>query len=361
MKNTILQIRFRRSLANQKGIGALVLVMLALVIIAAIVFSFVAQQETKQLGGAMLSSSVNAFATAEAGIRHAEKCLQQNDANCPAVTANTDWTNLTTGYTKTFGDGDGNFTITFTIIDANTTTINSVGTYRDSSREMSKTIAQVGGCKLITNVLTTCNAPSIAGGVTLTGTQESGYCPGVLVAPPTFPGGAYPNFKNGLPAIPYQYGKYEHTNGSTITLNGPLTLWVSNFFKMSGSSRLVINGDVTINVDGKVDLLNTANIEVNGTLTFQAASNFKMSDLSVINTTSGDPADVVILGEGPVTLDNDAILNGAIISNGMVTIKRDAVLTGSILSDDATLSNNAIVTHDATAGENTTGYAECTP
>ncbi len=130
---------------------------------------------------------------------------------------------------------------------------------------------------------------------------------------------------------------------------------------MSGSSRLVINGDVTINVDGKVDLLNTANIEVNGTLTFQAASNFKMSDLSVINTTSGDPADVVILGEGPVTLDNDAILNGAIISNGMVTIKRDAVLTGSILSDDATLSNNAIVTHDATAGENTTGYAECTP
>jgi len=368
--------RFRRNVVdNERGIAALTVVLLGVVLVGIIALSFLAGTETKQYGSALTSPGNNAFMTAEAGLRYTEKCLLNNDPACPAVTANTDWTNLTSGYTKTFGSGNGQFTISFAPIDANTVVVTSVGTYRDSSREVSKTVVQTGGgvCKLTVNAVTSCRNPNIHPQATVTGSVENNYCPSPpLIDPVTFPGnpagcpnGDYPNmfiwfFGAGGLGPPYQYCNWTHL-WTNVSLNGPLTLWIAQDFAMLWNGLLTINGDVTINVGGNFTMEDNASIVVNGTLTIQTAGTFTMRDNAVINTTGGDPADTLLLAESDVDIDRQATFVGGIISNGEVRVRRDARVTGGIIGDRVRVDRNGTVTHDATAGANTTGYGECTP
>lgn len=367
-----MRIRYFTSnrLANERGIAALTVVLLGVVLVGIIALSFLARTETKQYGSALTSTGNNAFMTAEAGLRYTEKCLLNNDPNCPVVTANTDWTNLTTGFTKTFGSGNGQFAITFAPIDASTVVVTSVGTFRGSSREVSKTIAQLGACKFTDNVITACQNVNIHPQATVNGSVETGFCPApALVDPLTFPGNPggcpnidYPAFVNGVPplAAPYQYCSWTHALGG-LTLNGPATVWVAGNFDMSGNSTLTINGDVTINVGGTVTLQNNAEIVVNGTLTLHSTGAFLMQNQSMINNTGGDPADVIVLAEGTADLNDDAVFNGGIISNDKITMDQDAVFTGAVIGNMVQIKRRPTVSHDASAGSNATGYPECSP
>lgn len=366
MRNTFFH---RNVVGNERGVAALTVVLLGVVMVGIIALGFLARTEDKQYGASLTSTGNNAFMTAEAGLRYTEKCLLNNDPACPAVTANADWTNLTTGFTKTFGSGNGQFTISFAPIDSDNVVVTSVGTFRGATREVSKTLTKAV-CKLTQNVITTCQNPNIHPLSTITGTVEQGYCPASpLVDPLTFPGNpagcpnlSYPVFLNGVPplAAPYQYCSWTHLLGN-VTINGPATIWVANDFDMTGTSTLTINGDVTINVGGQMNIEDDAEIVVNGTLTLHSTGNFVMRNRAVLNTTGGDPADVLLLAESLVELRNDSVFVGGIISNGEFRLENKAVFTGAVLADDARTRKDTTATHAATAGSNSPQYNVCTP
>ncbi len=354
---------------NEQGLAALVAVVLGLILVAIIVLNFLAQTETKQYGSTLTSTSTNAMLTAEAGLRYTEKCLLQNDPACPVITAQADWLNLITGFTLPFGSGEGQFTISFTLIDSNNVIVNSVGTFGASTREISKTVIKV--CKLTNSPVTACNNVNVQQNVVITGgTPQTGFCPvpdlvDPVVYPPDPAGCAnadYPDFKNGTPAGPYQYCKWEHDDNSTITLNGPLTLWVADEFLIKSGSQLVINGDVTINVAGKTEILDDVVIEVNGSLTWQSTGNVNIKSQAVINNVGGDPADVLFLAENNITLENDVIFKGAIIANNNVTVKNSVIFEGAIIANTrVSLKDQVVITFDPGAGSGSTGYGECIP
>ena len=363
--------RLTGTLKNEQGLAALVAVILAMIVVAIIVLNFLAQTETKQYGSTLTSTSTNAILTAEAGLRYTEKCLLQNDPACPIITAQADWLNLITGFTLPFGSGQGQFTISFTLIDSNNVMVNSVGTFGASVREISQTVTQGGVCELANSPVTACNNVNVTKNVVIFGgTPQTGFCPvpglvDPVVYPPdpaVCPNADYPNFTNGTPAGPYQYCGWRHDDSSTITLNGPLTLWVAADFLMISGSRLVINGDVTINVAGKTSIEDTAVIEVNGSLTLQSTDNVKIMNQAVINNVGGDPADVLFLAENSITLQNDVIFKGAVIANNRVTVKNNAVFEGAMIANNnALLLHNATITFDPDAGSGTTGYGQCSP
>ena len=360
-------------LQNEQGLAALVAVILAMIVVAIIVLNFLAQTETKQYGSTLTSTSTNAILTAEAGIRYTEKCLLQNDPGCPVITAQADWLNLLTGFTLPFGSGEGQFTISFTLIGSNSVIVNSVGTFGASTREISKTITQGGACKLNENAFSSCQTPTVDAGATIIGPVEVGYCPvpalvdPIVFPPPTAcPSASYPTFSNGADpgAGETQFCSWTHSqNNSTVTINGALTpvIYIAGNFSMSKSTTLVINGDVTLNVGGNFSMTNTANIQVNGILTLITDSKITMMKQSAINAIGGDPADVLLFASANVVLTDDAIFNGAIISNGRLELKQDSRVTGSVLADHIKLRSNTVLTHDPTAGTNSGSYLACIP
>ncbi|MCF8721536.1 hypothetical protein [Nitrospina gracilis] len=359
-----------KSLDNERGIAALVMVLLGATLVAAISLSFLTQTQTKQYGASLASTGANALMTAESGLRYTEKCLLNNDPACPAVTANTDWTLLTAGFTKTFGSGNGQFDITFAPIDSMTVVVTSVGTYRGAQREVSKTIMQVPSCKLGVNVVTSCQAPNIHAQANVTGTVETGYCPSpALVDPVVFPGtpAGCPNLDYivmlNAPVLlaPYHYCSYDHLVSYNITINSDVTIWVANNYNMRNASSLTINGNVTINVGGNWSMMDDSEIIVNGTLTIQTAGLFEMRNNAVINVNGGDAADALLLAEGNVTLTDDALFVGGLISNGKVILDKRSILTGAILADDVDVKKNTTATWAATAGMNSPQYNQCSP
>ncbi|WP_282012093.1 DUF7305 domain-containing protein [Nitrospina watsonii] len=358
------------TLHNERGIAALVLVLLGTALVAVIALSFLIQTQTKQYGSALASTGSNAFMAAEAGLRYTETCLLLNDVNCPAVTANTDWTLLVTGFTKTFGSGNGDFTTSFAPVDASTVVVTSVGTYRGAQREVSKTIVQANSCKLAENVVTSCQAPSVHPQASVTGTVETGYCPNPqLVDPIAFPGtpGGCPNL-DYIPMVnapvllaPYHYCNYSHLISYDITINSDITIYVAQKLTMENASRLIINGNVTIYVGDEILMKDNAEIQVNGTLTIHTEKTLTMENSTIINAVGGNAANVLLLAEEDVTLKDNSVFVGGIISDKKVTFEQNSVLTGAILADAVDLKKDTTATWAATAATNSPQYNQCLP
>ncbi|NIP99695.1 MAG: hypothetical protein GWM98_04045 [Nitrospinaceae bacterium] len=345
--------------------AVLISVIITLIIMAVIALNFLVDTENKQYGATLSASSTQALMAAESGIRYTEKCLLANDVNCPFSPSPADWTVPPAGFTKTFGSGNGNFTISFTGVTTDSLVVTSVGTFGGSSRQLSKTVTQAV-CKLPVNAVTSCVAATIGANTTITGTVESLYCPATpLVDALVFPGGgctAYPGGSFTLNGPTENLCSWDQTaNGEVVTINGPTTVWVPGNFTMRRATTIIINGDVTLNVGGNVQMRNTADIQVNGTLTLQVDNTLSMSNQAMINNTTGDPADVLVLAMGNVTMTDDTLLNGAVITNSTLTLRKDAVVTGALLGNDVRVRDRAMVTHDTDAGVNSGAYGECTP
>ncbi|CCQ90536.1 exported hypothetical protein [Nitrospina gracilis 3/211] len=362
-----LKHRFR-SLGNERGIAALVMVLLGATLVTAIALSFLSQTQTKQYGSTLASTGVNAFMTAESGLRYTEKCLLNNDPACPAVTANTDWTLLTVGFTKTFGSGNGQFTITFAPVDSSTVVVTSVGTYRGAQQEVSKTIINTSACKLVPNVITTCGNPNIHAQATVVGNVETGYCPATpLVDPITLPPNpagcpnlSYPPFLGVGFAAPYQYCSWTQLLGNVI-INGPLTVYIAEKMELELFAQITINGDVTIVTGNDITLVDNASITVNGTLTIHTDEKLKLEDQASINVPSGDPARVLVLAGNHVEFHDDSVFVGGVITNNHIKLRNDAVFTGAAIADDGRLDKNTTATHGSTAGVNSPMYNQCLP
>ncbi len=136
-------------LNNERGVAALVSIILAIIILGSVAFNFVAETRQKQSGSILTYTSTNSLMIAEAGLRLTQKCLAVEDITwgCPAILqANSDWTTITSAdnFNRDFG-GDGNFAISFpgdTGNDAGKIFITSTGTFRGAQRSLSRLITR---------------------------------------------------------------------------------------------------------------------------------------------------------------------------------------------------------------------------
>lgn len=148
---------------NERGVAALVSIILAIIVIGSVAFNFVAETRQKQAGSILTYTSTNALMIAEAGLRLTQKCLTDEDAawGCPAILqGNSDWLTITSGdnFSRDFG-GDGTFDISFpvsTLNDSGKIFVTSSGTFREGKRSLSRFITR--SCVLGTNAVTSCTA-----------------------------------------------------------------------------------------------------------------------------------------------------------------------------------------------------------
>ena len=143
------------ALNNERGVAALVSIILAIIILGSVAFNFIAETRQKQSGSALTYTSTNAFMIAEAGLRYTQKCMVDSapgveNWGCPAALyENDDWT---TGITipgtivPSTSFGDGNFTVD-TISDGdndeNNIKVISTGTFRGATRTLTRIISRI--------------------------------------------------------------------------------------------------------------------------------------------------------------------------------------------------------------------------
>ena len=345
-------------LNNESGIAALMMVVFTIVIMAAISFQFIAENQSKQSGSALAITSAQAFSIAEAGIEYAEACLNNDDGNCPCSPTCSTWTGLADMTNINFGPSGGSFTVNFTDIDANNVTATSTGTYNSAVRVVSK-VCTKPACKLTINAVTTCSLAQ-DGGVTVIGTTEdldnsSPLCPdpNLISDPPSPPGG--PDINNNCNGASGDFGKWDHNDGSTCTITGPQTITIQEKFSMKDSSKLIINGDVIFELGNEAIMESSAVIEVNGTLKFHVKANLTIID-SIINTTSNIPTDVLIMANNEIKISENSQIVGALISDETIEIKGTSQITGAMIGKMVDLKDTTTTTHNFMAGNSVSGY-----
>ena len=158
MKNLFLN-KFPSQLNNERGVAALVSIILAIIILGSVAFNFVAETRQKQSGSALTYTSTQALMIAEAGLRYAQKCMVDTapggetpvDWGCPGpIYDNDDWT---TGFaipstivpSTSFG-GDGSFVVNAIADagnDADNIKVTSIGTFRGAQRSLTRIVSRI--------------------------------------------------------------------------------------------------------------------------------------------------------------------------------------------------------------------------
>ncbi len=364
-----------RPLNNARGAAALAGVILVLLVLSTLAFGFLVDSRQKHAGSALNLTSNNAFLTAEAGIRYTMKCLLDTDPGCPPSTGSADWTTLV-DFSKTFGDGRGQFDITFLNKQTNSTRIQSRGTFEGAIRVLSRNVAR-GGCKLAENAITACTGIGIEGTATLNppgAPTEDNFCSATPIAaltlppdPTGCPNADYPDFDPALHLdgsgflTQFQFCQMRITDDQVVKTSAGDTVWVAQNFTLDKEGILEVNGGNAFNVAGSTTFTKTAQVQVNGSVTFHTDVNFKVEKQAVVNVVSGDPADALALVGQNADVKDDAVYLGGIIANNRVRLDKEAQVTGALMSiqDRVDLKKNSVLTYDSSAGISTGGYASC--
>ncbi|MBT3922839.1 MAG: hypothetical protein HOF21_09720 [Nitrospina sp.] len=392
-------------LNNERGIAALVTIILAIIILGSVAFNFVAETRQKQSGSILTYTSTNALMIAEAGLRYTQKCLTVVDVTwgCPTILQdNSDWTTISAAnnFGKSFGD-DGNFSVSFPINalnDPGKIFVISTGTYKGGQRSLSRFITRA--CVLGDNAITSCLGTTTKNNSyidpPLPDPPVTGVCPDDppgFVNIPNLTGDCdlscsgvdtvanCPDFDPGLhlltgnildPAFP-QFCNFKLSGGDEVKTNeaNHLTITVIKDFEIKDNATLKLNFDAvdpfdstkntTITVYDDATLKNNGEIRVNGTLSLEVADTFDMKNSSRVNHYSGASANGSAWVDGDVTIKNSSLFIGSVATDGTLSLKNNAEVQGALFGNEVTLKNNATVifTDNEDAGSNTDGYAQC--
>ncbi len=399
MKNLYLK-RFFSLISNERGVAALVSIILAIIILGSIAFNFVAETRQKQSGSILTYTSTNALMIAEAGLRYTHKCLVQVDAGwgCPTILqGNTDWTTITSAdnFNKAFA-GDGNFAISFPGHANNnegSIFVTATGTFRGAQRSLSRFISKV--CVLGENAVTSCLGTLTKNNAfidpPLPDPPVTGECPtapGMVDIPndtsdcasncggPTCPDFNFSTHTTGgiLDPSITTFCNFKIENSEVVKTNeaNHTTIIIGKKLEIKGNSTLRLNDDATDPLDGTKDttirvyedatIENNGEIRVNGTLSLEVAGKLDLKNSSRVNNMQGESANASAWVEGNVTIQNSGLFNGSITTDGSLELKNNAEVQGALFGNEVTLQNNATViyTDNENAGSNTTGYSQCT-
>jgi Flp pilus assembly protein TadG len=130
---------------------------------------------------------------------------------------------------------------------------------------------------------------------------------------------------------------------------------------LSNNGRLTINGSAgrTVLVLTRLTLSNNAVLTLNapaaGSFVIRDSGNFSLGNSSRVDLTGGITEDKVTFirtGTGAVSLSNNSILNGNILSlNGAISLSNNAAVNGVLVSGkNITLSNNSVTTKKTPSG-----------
>lgn len=404
-------------LHNERGVAALVTIILAIIILGSVAFNFIAETRQKQSGSVMTYTSTNALMIAEAGLRYTQKCLTEIDATwgCPTILqSNSDWTTITStnNFNKDFG-GDGNFALSFPVNalnDAGKIFVISTGTFKGGQRSLSRFITRA--CVLGENAITSClgtttknnsfidpplpdppvtgecpdDPPGFVTNQTLTGDCVS-FCGDVTLCP-HFDINNSAHYNSGTkilnPSIT-QFCDFKLSGSEEVRTNEAdhLSIIVAGDFELKNLSTLKINEDAsdpldgtkktTITVYGNAKLQDSGEIRVNGALTLEVNGTFNagvldtatgkldMKNSSRINNNQGASANASAWVNGDVSLKNSSLFVGSISTDGLLSLKNNAEVQGALFGQSVELKNNATViyTDNEDAGSNTEGYVQC--
>ena len=287
MRKLLLQ-RIPLPLNNERGIAALVTIILAIIILGSVAFNFIAETRQKQAGSILTYTSTNSLMIAEAGLRYTQKCLTAVDAawGCPTVLQNNaDWTTITAAddFNKDFG-GDGNFAVSFPVNagnDAGKIFVISTGTFKGGQRSLSRFIARA--CVLGDNAITSCLG---------TTTKNNSFVDPPLPDPPVT--GECPDDPPGfvdIPDAPVECDSCpsascpDFDTGSHLLAGNILDPTFTRFcdFNLSGSDEVKTNEDdhSTIVVKKDLEIKDLATLKLNDdgpdTNQFTAATNDKLT------------------------------------------------------------------------------------
>ncbi len=130
-------MKLTRSLRNESGVAALVMVIAALIIVSLVGLNFVVDQQNKHQGSAVTVNAEQAQSVAEAGYRYAVKCLLNDDPACACNSGGdcATWSTVPDIPVTPFGAGaNSNFRVTFTNKTNCTVKVSSIGTVNNTVR-----------------------------------------------------------------------------------------------------------------------------------------------------------------------------------------------------------------------------------
>jgi hypothetical protein len=404
MKSLLLK-KYLSHFKNERGIAALVTIILAIIILGSVAFNFVAETRQKQSGSILTYTSTNALMIAEAGLRYTQKCLTVVDATwgCPAILqSNADWTTITAAnnFNKDFG-GAGNFAVSFPVNalnDAGKIFVISTGTYKGGQRSLSRFISRA--CVLGDNAITSCLGTTTKNNSfidpPLPDPPVTGVCPD---DPPGFvnisalsgdcdlscsgvdTAANCPDFDPNLhllagdildPAFP-QFCNFKLSGSDEIKTNEAdhLTITVIKDFEIKNLATLKLNDnavdpldgtkDTTITVHGNAILENDGEIRVKGALSLEVVGTYDMKNSSRVNNNEGASANASAWVDGDVSIKNSSLFIGSVATDGTLSLKNNAEVQGALFGNEVSLKNNATVifTDNEDAGASTEGYAQC--
>ncbi|MBC8288606.1 MAG: hypothetical protein H8E42_14165 [Nitrospinae bacterium] len=376
---------------NEDGAAALMGVIFAVIIIGSIAVNFLADSQQKQAGGALTYSSTNAFLAAEAGLRFAEKCLLEGgttEAGCPCTSWTggcDDWVTAPVNFPSDipFGGSRGAFEIQVTPVSSTEIKVTSIGKFAGALRSFSKVVAI--NCSLSTNAITSCTPITNTNNSSVdppTAPTQEGVCDiPAIPALPTFPddpatdcpGGTGDYFNltaggNTYTDASVQICSWTQSSGTTTfgTSGGTTTVWVYENVNLSNSADIQILGTVKFNIKGNVSISNQVEFLVGdttpteGTMTMQTDGDFSMENNSKINRVMDNASDVLVLIGGQGVFKNNILFTGGIYGDQLVfDLQNNAEFKGSVVAASVSLSNNATLTFDDTAGQDSDSYEIC--
>ena len=392
-----------RPLKNERGVAALMGVVMGILIVGTIAFNFLAESRQKQSGAILTYTSTNAFMIAEAGLRYAEKCLTETEATCPAaLQGQSNWTTINNTNNITLPFGGGSFTVSFpgspgnasgSPNDQDNIRVISVGTYKGGQRSIQRFISRE--CALNINAATSCVGTTTNNNSSIDPTPDpsaSGVCPvgGLVDALDPLPGAcsgcpnsSCPNFSvashldgsNFLIPRANNYFCNMNITGATVIrtteadgVNSDDSILVANDFTVRDTATIRLSDDAadpentdetTITVYGNSTIRNLGDIRVNGNFSHLVGGAFTMTNSSKVNNIQGDTDDVTVAVEGNITIRNSAAYKGALLSDATITIQNNGEVEGALQGNAVVLQNNATLIFSEDAGSTTTAINQC--
>ncbi|MBC8285291.1 MAG: hypothetical protein H8E32_15865 [Nitrospinae bacterium] len=386
-------------LKNERGVAALMGVIMGILIVGTIAFNFLAESRQKQSGAILTYTSTNAFMIAEAGLRHAQKCLLETEATCstdfPDSQTSTTWsTDITTADNYSNDFGGGSFTVSFPTHASNgddVLLVVSTGTYKGAQRSIQRFI--LNECVLSTEAATSCLGTTTNNNASIDPEpdEESLVCPsGGIVddldpAPADCtgcPNAACPDFNAGthlsseflIPRANNYFCDMDisgttvlrttETDGTNtddnILVAGDFTVQDTATVRLSSDAADPDNTDETIiTVYGNSEIRELGEIRVNGAFSHLVGGTFTMRNSSKVNSIQGDTGDATMAVEGNITIRNSSLYKGALLSDATITVQNNGEVEGALQGNSVVLPNNATLIFSEDSGEDTTAIEQC--
>lgn len=321
---------FRNRLKKEEGFSliALVVTLLLLGSIGYIVSSLITRSQ-ESIPRTM--DSAKAFHIAEGGVQYVGKYLK--------VSGGTDWTTAPVPPNQPISLGSGNFTVTFSPVDADNLNATITGNFGSARKQSTVAFQKTSGTAL---AVRSRGAIYIGSGAwvdceplnpsnPLCTNANIGSCP---CTRQNVSSADMPAFTIPSPSPPLPPGG--------CTMNSSRTIPAGNYYCPSG---LTVGNNVVVTISGAVTFFTT---------TFSLNNNARFNQ-------SGAAPNVLVMAQGDVSVYNNARFKGAIYAPGYdIGISNNAVYTGTIAGGDpsnpytVSISNNA--DFDVSAGSNSAYY-----